>query len=193
MKQNQLTQLKVKNAKPGHYADGMGLYLQVSETGTRSWVYRFMLHGRQREMGLGSVATFSLVEARERARQCRQLVHDGIDPIEQRRDKKEASGAVTLKEASEEYYRLHSQAWGSDRHRQQWKNSLKDHASMLFNHPVSAIDSAVIDEALAPIWTKIPTTTKRVKNRIEAVCKWIKDGRPLPTNQVKQVKISGGS
>lgn len=49
-----LTQLEVKNAKPGRRADGNGLYLLVKDTGARSWVYRYMLNGKSRDLGLGS-------------------------------------------------------------------------------------------------------------------------------------------
>lgn len=80
-----LTTAFVKSAeKPGRYGDGGGLWLQVSKWGTKAWLFRYMLNGRARHMGLGSLDTFSLKEARERARQCRQLVADGIDPIEAR-------------------------------------------------------------------------------------------------------------
>ena len=106
MKRHQLTSLKVRNAKPGHHADGMGLYLQVSEAGTKSWVFRFMLDGRQREMGLGSAEVFTLAEAREKMIAARKLLHDGIDPIEarlKRRDeaRAEAASRVTFKQAAE--------------------------------------------------------------------------------------------
>ena len=83
---NKLTALGVTRVKePGRYADGGNLYLQVSDTGTKAWLFRFMLNGKAREMGLGSVNDFSLAEARERARRQRQLLADGIDPIDQRR------------------------------------------------------------------------------------------------------------
>ncbi|MGB6348215.1 MAG: Arm DNA-binding domain-containing protein, partial [Methyloceanibacter sp.] len=80
MKTSQLTSRKVQTAtEPGYYGDGGGLYLQVSNYGTRNWVFRFMIAGRAREMGLGSINTFTLKEAREEARSCRQLVTRGVD------------------------------------------------------------------------------------------------------------------
>src|SRR6516225_12408219 len=85
-----LTALKVVRAKrPGMYADGGGLYLQITKGGA-SWVYRFMLNGRAREMGLGPVHTITLAEARERATQARKLRLDGIDPVERRRSERAA-------------------------------------------------------------------------------------------------------
>src|SRR5260221_10796500 len=88
--ERQLSPLKVKNAKPGMYADGGCLYLQVaaSKDGkrfNRSWIFRYRVAGRLRDMGLGSVDILSLSEARERAREQRQKRLDGIDPIDQRR------------------------------------------------------------------------------------------------------------
>jgi hypothetical protein len=71
-------------AEPGRYGDGRGLYLQITPAGVRSWVLRYERGGRERAMGLGPVADFTLDEARERARRARQLLNDGIDPIDAR-------------------------------------------------------------------------------------------------------------
>jgi len=71
---NRLDALKIRRAlEPGYYADGAGLYMQVSRGGARSWIYRFTLNGRTRDMGLGSVITFSLAEARQVALEARKL------------------------------------------------------------------------------------------------------------------------
>src|SRR5215472_17288020 len=81
-----LTALKTDKSKtPGYYGDGGGLFLQVSRYGTKSWVFRFKANGRLREMGLGSLDTYGLAEARERARACRKLRDEGKDPIEERK------------------------------------------------------------------------------------------------------------
>lgn len=92
----QLSARRVSAAnKTGFYGDGSGLYLQVSRYGTKSWVFRFKMNGKARDMGLGSINTFTLKEARERARKYRQLVADGIDPIEDRRTKERQRVQVT--------------------------------------------------------------------------------------------------
>src|SRR5690349_829346 len=70
----------------GSYADGGGLYLQIAPTGAKTWIFRYQIGGRRRDMGLGSTTTFSLAEARERARAQRRLIADGIDPIDSRRN-----------------------------------------------------------------------------------------------------------
>ena len=83
-----LTALSVDRAKePGYYADGGGLYLQVTananaRASAKSWIYRYMLRGKAREMGLGPLSAISLKEARIRASECQKLRYDGIDPIE---------------------------------------------------------------------------------------------------------------
>ncbi|MGA8755378.1 MAG: Arm DNA-binding domain-containing protein, partial [Stellaceae bacterium] len=70
--------------KPGLHADGAGLYLHVSKSGSRSWIFRWKRDGRLRDMGLGPLNTISLAEARDRALACRKLTLDGGDPIEER-------------------------------------------------------------------------------------------------------------
>jgi integrase len=188
VKSNQLTARKVATAtKPGYYGDGGGLYLQVSKKyGSRNWVFRFMLNRRAREMGLGSPQTFTLKEARERARQCRQLVADGIDPIEERRRRRDEARAETaermlFKDAVARFLEVHQNTWKNAKHRQQWANTLRDYANSLRDRPISAIDGAQITDALAPIWTKKPETARRVKQRIERACQWVRDGMPLPS------------
>jgi Arm DNA-binding domain len=97
-----LTAKKVERTKePGRYRDGLvkGLLLQISESGAKSWLLRYELHGRERMMGLGSAVDFNLKEARERARSARQLLADGVDPLEvkrQRRAEAEAAAAKSL-------------------------------------------------------------------------------------------------
>ena len=79
---------------PGLLADGGGLYLQVSKSASKSWLFRFMLNRRSREMGLGSLKAVSLASAREKAAHCRSLLADGVDPIEARATR-DASVAYT--------------------------------------------------------------------------------------------------
>src|SRR6266851_4948881 len=81
----------------GMYHDGGGLYLQVAASGAKSWIYRYMLNGRAREMGLGPFHIISLSEARSRAADCRRLRLDGIDPIEARKAKRDEAKLVAAK------------------------------------------------------------------------------------------------
>ena len=102
-----LTALKVSKAvQPGMYGDGGGLYLRVTRDGTKNWVFRFMLNGRPRWMGMGPLHTIGLAEARARAAECRRQRHDGIDPIDARRAERQqarldAARTITFKECAE--------------------------------------------------------------------------------------------
>lgn len=89
---------KLKN--PGMYGDGGGLWLQVSGKGGKSWIFRYTLKGKSREMGLGPVSTFSLAEARDKALTCRKLCYEGIDPIEARRGQRQEAAMEAAKAMS---------------------------------------------------------------------------------------------
>src|SRR6476659_9846296 len=115
-----LTALKVEKAKrPGMYADGGGLYLRVTEDGTKNWVFRFMLNGRPRWMGMGPLHTIGLADARARATACRKQRHDGIDPIDARRAERQrarldAAKAITFGECADKYISAHKSGWRNE-------------------------------------------------------------------------------
>src|SRR5262249_29604361 len=125
-----------KITEHGWHADGGGLYLQVTRVGdsiTKSWLFRFMLNGRARGMGLGSVKDFTLKEARDRARAARQKLADGIDPLEAKlaeRDlaRKEQAENITFKEAADRFIELHEGGWKNAKHKAQWRSTLAEHA-----------------------------------------------------------------
>ncbi len=145
-----LSALKVGRAKkPGYLGDGGGLWLQVSPNGTKSWVFRFTLDGRSREMGLGPLHTVSLADAREAAQHCRKLLLDGIDPIEDRRDRRatarlEAARAMTFDGCAEAYIRAHEVGWRNAKHAAQWRSTLTTYASPVFGQvPVQSARAPV--------------------------------------------------
>src|SRR3546814_3888625 len=83
---NKLSARKVETlSKPGWYNDGGGLYLRITEGRPTKWVYIFKRDTKRREMGLGALADVSLAVARELAASARQMVKDGLDPIEERK------------------------------------------------------------------------------------------------------------
>jgi integrase len=180
---NRLNALSVsKLAKPGRYADGGGLYLRVAEfktkTGTsqsKNWVFRFERDGRERFMGLGSLNTLSLAEARQRARQCRQLILEGGDPIDVRRERRmaariDAAQNVAFKDAAESFMRTHLPGLKSEVHRKQWRTTLESYAYPVIGElPVSAIDTTLVLKVIEPIWDTIPDTAARLRGRIERV------------------------
>jgi integrase len=174
-----LTALAVAKAKRlGYYSDGGGLFLQVSAFGSKSWVFRFREAGRLREMGLGATHTIELVEAREKARECRRLRLDGIDPIEARKGVRsqkrlDAAKAMTFKDCAERYIGSHSAGWRSTTHAKQWPSTLGSYVYPIFGSlPVQEVDVGLVLKALEPIWTAKPETASRVRGRIESVLDW---------------------
>ena len=175
---NKLSELKIRNAsEPGYLGDGGGLYLQVSKTRTKSWVFRYSIHRRAREMGLGSLNTFGLKEARERARRYRQMIADGVDPIDAKQrgleQKRLASArSIAFGECCEKYIEAHSAGWKNPKHSAQWDTTLRTYASVLWCLPVEAIDTGLVMRCLQPIWSTKTETASRVRGRIESVLAW---------------------
>ncbi|WPO42520.1 tyrosine-type recombinase/integrase [Tardiphaga sp. 42S5] len=174
-----LSALKVvRLAKPGMHADGAGLYLQITGTGAKSWLYRFSLNGRAREMGLGSLSAVSLSEAREAAARCRRARQDGVDPIEARkadqaRARLDAAKAITFSEAAAQYIEANRSAWRNAKHAAQWDSTLKRYVAPVFGSlPVQGIDVALVLKVIEPIWSKKPETAGRVRGRIETILDW---------------------
>ncbi len=139
------------------YADGGGLYLQVSNAGSRSWIFRFELHGREREMELGPLHDVPLASARDKAVECRKLKRDGIDPIEARSTQRknaqlEAAKAITFRDAAEAYLKTFEGSWRNAKHSDQWRNTLATYAYPVFGHlPVQGVDVTLIMKVLDPI------------------------------------------
>ncbi|GJD95219.1 tyrosine-type recombinase/integrase [Methylobacterium iners] len=160
------------------YGDGGGLWLQVTGKGAKSWIFRFTLSGKAREMGLGSAGTFSLAEARDKALSCRKLCAEGIDPIEAKRAQMdqarlEAARAITFRQCAEAYIEAHKAGWRNSKHAAQWTATLSTYAYPAFGElPVQAIDTGFVMQALQPIWTAKPETATRVRGRIEAILDW---------------------
>jgi len=163
----------MRGLKPGRHGDGDGLWLQVRNAVHRSRLFRFMLNGRAREMGLGPAADVSLAEAREEARKCRALLREGIDPIEHRKVRRLANmavpQAVSFREVVERYLKAHEATWRNEKHRYQWRATL-DLANAVFgDRPVGSISTADVMRVLEPIWHEKPETASRLRGRIEAV------------------------
>src|ERR1700722_17984694 len=170
--------------QPGYHADGNGLYLHVTASGTTSWTFRFMLNGRAREMGLGALHTIGLADARERAQAARKLKLDGTDPLaareaEKQRKAEEAAKAVSFKEVAEAYIKAHRAGWRNEQHAWQWGQTLKEHVyPVIGDLPVGSIDTGHVTKILTggdkPLWTSTPETASRVRGRIEMVIDYAK-------------------
>jgi len=164
---HKLTPRKVATAGPGKHEDGGGLRLVVSQTGGRKWILRFTLHGKRREMGLGSLADVGLAEARERAAEYRKQVKRGLDPIAARRIR---PAAPTFTACAARYVRAHRHGWTSAKHARQWVSTLKTYARPVIGYkPVDAITTEDILKVLSPLWIGKTETAKRVRARIENI------------------------
>lgn len=170
-----LSAKRVENAAPGRHADGRGLYLMVQpnagkRTG-KTWVLRYQLNGRRRDMGLGPFPTLSLDEARKRAEQLRLLILDGVDPLEEReRNPEVARKKRKFKDAATALIESKASGWKSDKHREQWVRTLEVYAfPLLGDMDVRQIQVDDVLNVLRPIWTEKPETASRVRQRVEAV------------------------
>lgn len=177
----------VASAKaPGRYGDGRNLYLQVNDAEHKSWLLRYVMDGRERWMGLGPVADFTLAEARERARKARQMIRDGVDPLEarraERRERKQAAARhLTFGEAWRQFFAQNAPKWRSQKTVVQFRQSMRDYAEPVLGRLLVAdIEVADVLRALEqphptlrePLWQAIPESTDRLRRRIEKVLDW---------------------
>jgi integrase len=180
---HRLTAASLRRNQAGLFFDGGGLALQVTPARdgdgfSRSWIFRWTRGAKTRSMGLGSVITVSLSEARERARACRLLVLDGVDPITDRDAKRSNAAAarvkaMTFEQAAAAYIAAHRQEWRSQQHASEWGTSLAKHVlPTLGKLNVDQIDTGLVLKALRPIWSTIPETAKRLRGRVENVLDW---------------------
>jgi integrase len=184
-----LTALKVERAKkPGMYADGGGLYLQVTSAGARSWIFRYRLNGYlskagrplSREMGLGPLHVVGLADARTRAAECRRLLLDGIDPLDAKRTTRarealNAAKAMTFAEVAENYITAHRAGWRNARSATAWSTTLAAYVNPICGALlVNTVDTAIVLRVLEPIWTSKTVTAGRVRGRIELILDFAK-------------------
>jgi integrase len=181
--QHRLSAAALKRNKPGTFADGGGLYLQITGAKgggvNRSWLFRYKIDkDRDRWMGLGPTHTISLAEAREAALQCRKARLAGVDPIThrdaERAAKAQASAkAIKFAEAADGYLRAKGATWRNGKHAAEWPRSLRKHVfPVLGSLPVAAIDTPLVLKCLRPVWERTPETASRIRGRIEAVLDW---------------------
>lgn len=167
-----------KNSKPGYYGDGAGLWLQVSKSITKSWIFRYTLAGKQREMGLGALHTVTLSEARAKAKSCRSLLLDGKDPLDARKASQlvealERAKMITFDQCATAYIAAHRGSWKNAKHAAQWESTLATYAGPIIGAlPVAAVDTALVVKVLSPIWQDKTETATRLRGRIESILDW---------------------
>ena len=188
---NSLTPLQVKNANPGRHVDGNGLHLLVKASGARSWVLRYTLHGKTRDVGLSRCPEalvllaqsgreeLSLAQARDLAAIYRLKVRAGIDPLSEREQQAAASrvaqaqdeaAQLTFYDAAQSYLASRESTWRNAKHRQQWHNTLSAYVfPSLGALPVADIGTAEVLAVLEPIWKSKAETANRVRGRMEAI------------------------
>ncbi len=171
---NQLTVRGVATLKaPGRHADGGGLYLRITTAGARSWVFMTSSNGKRSEIGIGAASSVSLATARRIAGEMREIVATGGNPraalaaapVEEEAEPE----VVAFGSFTEHYISSVEEGWRNPVHRQQWRNSLRDHAAALHDIPITEVGTEDVLAVLQPIWLKKAETAKRVRGRIEKI------------------------
>jgi integrase len=167
----------------GFYSDGGNLYLAIERNKSgdgfnRRWIFRYQLPGgRQRDMGLGSVAelganTSGLSIARELAQKWRQVLAHGLDPIEERNkqiaERAAALPVLAFEQVAKDYLAAKDGEW-SPRVVAHWQMTFADYCAPINKLPVNLIDTDHVLKCLQPIWKEKTETARRVQNRIERV------------------------
>lgn len=176
-----LAAISLKKLQNGWHADGGNLYLFVRGD-SRAWVFRYVgVDGRRKNMGLGSMHSITLAEARKQAANLReQIKHPTvpIDPMRARQQQRHAAQAsarrqMSFKKCGEAYIKAHEGEWKNAKHFKQWENTLDAYAYPVFGDlPVEAVDEALVLKVLLPIWGEKTETAKRLRGRIESVLDW---------------------
>jgi integrase len=160
-------------SKPGKYSDGGGLYLRIDSDGSsvrRRWIFRFVWRDRKREMGVGGYPEVSLADARKARDAAERIVQVGGDPIAARDEAYRGQiGKPTFGEIADALIEAKGPEWRNDKHRAQWKMTLKIYAAPLRSRPIDEIDTDAIVSVLQPIWRSKAETASRLRGRIETV------------------------
>lgn len=182
-KASELSAIDVRRlTKPGFHAVGgvAGLLMQVTRTGAKSWVLRARIGGRRRDMGLGGFPNVTLARAREKAREAREQIDQGIDPVQARRDARAASDAqnaktITFARAAEKFLTSKTREFRNAKHAAQWSTTIEKYANPVIGTlPVDRVELAHIVELLNRdnLWIEKTETASRVRGRVEAVLNW---------------------
>jgi len=169
----------------GEYLDGSGLFLRITDGGSKSWYLRTTVHGRLKKIGLGSADHVSLAKAREEAAKLRAIARQGGDPSAERKRE-----MLTFEEAARRVHAALLPTWRNQKHAETWLSTIENYACPEFgSRRIDTIGSADILAVLSPVWTKKPETAKRLKQRLSTVFDWAKGAGHYPhENPVNGVK-----
>ena len=179
----ELSPLSISRLKdPGLWAVGgvSGLYLHVNARGARSWILRVVVGDKRRDMGLGGYPDIGVADARQKAREARLKIEQGVDPILLRKQAKSELMALqatdkTFEQAAGEYIKIHADSWSNDKHRKQWESTLAAYAFPVVGKlSLRHIRQEHILKILEPIWTTKTETATRVRGRMESILDWAK-------------------
>jgi len=162
-------------SEPGWYCDGNCLHLVIGEDGSRKWVLRVTIHGKRRDLGLGSAKLISLAEARDEALRLRKIARAGGDPLAIRRQERHVLVVPTFEEAARQVHKAHAATFRNEKHAEQWIASLDNYVfHQLGTRRVDQIVTSDVLQVLNPIWNRIPETARRVQQRMKVVFEWSK-------------------
>lgn len=171
-----------KAKERGYYSVGVpaGLGLQVAKGGSSNWVLRVTIAGKRREMGLGGYPDVQLADAQRLARDAREAISKGDDPITGRREARSArkvanAAALTFKECALSYVNAHESGWRNPKHTSQWRNTLETYAyPTLGKVLVRDVTLPLVLGVLEPIWNTKTETASRLRGRLESILDWAK-------------------
>ena len=155
-----------------------GLYMQVTPNGGKTWVLRVLVGEKRRDIGLGGFPTVTLAQARDKARDARDMISRGIDPVEERKAVKARlilaqQRGMLFQDAVDKALAAKLDAFQNEKHRDQWRNTLDTYAMpQLGALTLQEIDTAAVLRVLQPIWATKTETASRLRGRIEAVLSW---------------------
>ncbi|WP_338688993.1 integrase arm-type DNA-binding domain-containing protein [Bradyrhizobium sp. 26S5] len=168
----------IKRAVPGsRLSDGDGLRLDIDAKGRGAWNLRYTspISGKERLMAIGPLRDVGLSQARDLAAEARSLIRARVDPLDAKKQEREAATAaarkaITFKDYAEKYIASHEAAWRNENHRRNWRNSLRDHALPEIGHmAIADIDTDAVLRVLQPIWTAKHETARNVRQRMEVI------------------------
>ena len=180
-KAKELGALQIKQlSKSGLHAVGgvAGLQIQIKPSGARSWILRAQIGARRRDIGLGGYPDVTLAAAKERAREAKEQIRLGIDPIETRKATRAALIAdqarqLTFSEAAAQCHATKTPEFGNTKHASDWINSITRYAEPIIGKlPVAQVELAHVVKVLEPIWITKTETATRIRQRIESILAW---------------------
>lgn len=180
-KAKEMSAIEIKRiSKPGRHAVGgvPGLLLVVRDTGAKSWILRVVAGSRRRNIGLGGYPEVSLATARDKARSVKNLIEQGLDPVQERKARRAALirasiSTMTFAQAATQCYNNKAPEFKSEKHSKDWTNSVNRHAIPIIGDlPVNEIELPHVLAVLEPIWTEKTETATRLRQRLENILTW---------------------